>query len=234
MKGCLAVVGGLVVVGLLLMVGFCGYFVKKGMDIQKELQASFAQLDLTNRDFPFRKPATSRLEPAQLEKVLAMRARVAQGASATLKQFQEMERGENQDFRKIVDQIKEGVETLKRVPIDLEQELRSAKLSFDEYVWTLDTAYGTIFKAADKGNPEAVTVAKAVEDQLVDRRTPGRRAEQNFVMFKNRTMAAVDLDPSTVETVLQHRDALVGDVAALYLDTFLSRRGENLSFQTGK
>ncbi len=228
MKGCLAVVGGIVVVGLILMIGFCSYVVKKSIDVSKELEASFKQLETTNKDFPFTKPPTSKLDAAKLDQVIAIRSRVAQGASDTLKSFQDLENGGRPDVGEMIDTFKDAIEKMKHIPIELETELRAIRMSFDEYVWTLDTAYGTIFKAADKGNTAAAELAKSIHGQIVDTKALGPKSEETFNTFRNRTMAIVDLDPATLDLVMARKGALTGEKASLLFDFFMSGRGRNL------
>jgi hypothetical protein len=230
MKGCLAVVGGIVVIGIIVIVGGGVWFGTKMAKFSKEIEAAFAQLDSTNQDFPFAKPATSQLDPGRLDTVLAIRSRVAQGSRAVMQQFEQIER--SGDVSEAFDAMKDMFAEMKTVPQNLETELRAARISYDEFVWTVDTAYGTVFAAADQGNPQAVEAAKQIESMIVDATMPGAKSEEKFASFRNRAKASlIALDPATLDIVLARKEQLAGDKAYTMFDFFLSGRGEDIKIQ---
>jgi hypothetical protein len=229
MKGCLAVVGGLVVLVILVVVGFGGYFAKKAYDFGKEIEAAFTQLEATDSDFPFVAPANSKLDPQRLDAVLAARDRVARSSSEMLSKFEKMERDGNMEG--FMDAMKEMMGSMKKMPADLEAELRAIKMSYKEYVWTVDTAYGTIFAAADQGNPVAVELAKQIEASIVDAKMPGGKSEEKFRTFRDRTKASlVQLDPATCDLVLARGQLMTGDKAYSMFDFMISGKGKDMDF----
>lgn len=230
MKGCLAVVGGIVVLGIIVVIGGGVWFGTKMAKFGEEMEAAFAQLDVTNKDFPFAKPATSQLEAGKLDTVLAIRSRVAQGSRQVMQKFEEIEK--SGDVSDAFDAMKDMFAEMKTVPQNLETELRAARISYDEFVWTVDTAYGSIFAAADQGHPQAVEAAKQIEAMIVDAKMPGAKSEEKFATFRNRAKASlVALDPATLDLVLARKDQLTGDKSFTMFDFFMSGRGEDMQIQ---
>lgn len=227
MKGCLAVVGGLVVLGILIVVGGGIWFGTKMAKFGEEVEASFAQLESTNQDFVFTTPTNSQLDATKLDTVLAIRGRVANSSRDVMKKFEDIER--QGDVSGAIDAMKEMFAAMKSVPLALETELRAARISYKEFVWTVDTAYGTVFAAADQGHPQAAEIAKEVQSMIVDSKMPGGKSEQKYSTFRDRTKASlVALDPATLELVLARKDALSGDKAFTMFDFFLSGRGADV------
>jgi hypothetical protein len=229
MKGCLAVIGGLVILVVLVVIGAGGYFAKKMMDFGKEVEASFVQLEQTNVDHPFVRPATSRIEPERLDAVLALRERVVDPSRESLAEFERLQSGAATDVSDAIDAVKRLLGTMKQLPLSLERELRGEKMSFAEYVWILDTAYGSVFTAADRGNPLAKELETRLRAALIDKKAPGNRMEEKYQTFRNRTKASLnDLDDATVAAVLGNGERLVGDGAPVVFDFFISGKGEDI------
>lgn len=232
MKGCLAVVGVLLVLGIVVLVGGGFWVGKKFMEAGAAIQASFTVLEKTDADFPFTRPTDSRLNSERLDSVLAIRSKLVEAARPNLTKFEQIENEESND---ILGAFKESIAVMTQVPLDLEKELRLAQMSISEFLWTLDTVFGTVFAAADRGEARAVELAAKIETTFKPQDSANPELAKQFSEFRNRAKASlVAFDEASFELALARQDQLAPDFAYALFDRFVEDRGREFGFAKPK
>ncbi len=232
MKSCLAVVGGLVLLFIVLIVGCTGYAVYKGKGYAESIETAFNDLQATNAAFPFEIPEDGRLDPARVQTFLTVR----DGAVGPIEDVQkELDRLKEMDgsagsspwaaFKTGMGAVGEMFEAFAAVPRDLRKGLEAARMSYAEYEWITETVHATLIFAARDGEPEAEEMVQELEalsseefewnDKKMDYGSMRRRIERLAYSWKRENL----------DTILAAKEGVTGNAAKLILDSILIERG---------
>lgn len=222
MKGCLAVVGGIVVLIVIAMLAFGGYLGFKGYKAMEQFSTDMSRVEETsNVSFPFTAPPVSKLDPTRTalafairEKVSASLAEAAAGAEAAAK---------DKNLKGAFDMMTEFGDAFVGLPGRLEVELQTGKMSLAEYFWIVNTAHGSVFAAADQGDPSA----KELESKLIaTMKAPGmefgpggKKQAESFDDFRARMKASlIQFDGSSLGVIRGCGERYPGNRAEIMVD----------------
>ena len=223
MKGCLVFFGVLIGLVFLAIAGSCGFFVYKVKQSSEVFDASLVDArTATDQAFAFARPPTSRLDSARFDAALGVRERTGakfQGA------FEEMEKKSEpqsigEAFGFFSQMLTSMNEAFTGLPGDLRHELEAERMSFAEFTWNVQTAYGTVFTAADRGDADA----KALEDEI---REQGRHSnpiaggakKEDFERFREQAKASLtEYDPASLAIVLAAKERFPGRGVTTFVD----------------
>lgn len=227
MKGCLAVVGIIFLIFVLLIVGCSGFMIYKGKQYAEELDTAFEGLRSTNETFPYEQPADGLLVADRLPAFLEVR----KGAVVPIKEFFNRvsrleEQGDDMGFfqaiREAMGVVTDIVNAFKEVPKALETGLTAQQMSYDEYLWMTETIHITIVEAAEAGETEAQTILDELEETHQGVEVDIQDDKVSYSRMARRLGQENDgFEPLNLALILQNVDDLTGDVSQVLLDAIL-------------
>lgn len=227
MKGCLAVVGIIFLIFVLLIVGCSGFMIYKGKQYAEELDTAFEGLRTTNESFPYEQPEDGLLLADRLPAFLEVR----KGAAVPIQEFlirmtrleeQGDEMGPVQAIKEMMGMFSEMAGAFREVPAALETGLTSRKMSLAEYQWMTETIHLTIVEAAEAGEGEAQAILDEMEQSQGDNELDTGNGKVSYSRLARRLGQENDgFEPLNLALILQNADDLTGDVSQVLLDAIL-------------
>lgn len=234
MKACLASIGCLALIVLLLVAGGIGYGGLKMKRFREQAEATQARLEATDAAFPFAAAPDARLDSARFATFQAVRERVARPIAAIVEKFGAVERtvareaGPIDSFRAMFGFVTEAAGSFHEIHEQLAAELTARSMSWGEFRWIARRALETLLAAARDGDAEATRIVAELENAQTDFRAG---AESPFGSFSDLRRElerdAPAWHPADLAVILGATDAYAKDPSALLLDVWAIRMQSN-------
>ncbi len=219
MKGCLVVLAIGVVLIALLGAGTC-VVGQPLVESAQDYDAGISKVESsTDEMFPFTPTPETSLTAERFGQALRVREAMNKALDSEAGALLDFVHGHlelHEGLKQLRGAYGTGRKALVEVPLLLERELTAARMSLRELAWIVETAYGHVFAAADRGDARA----KAIDEQLLaiaGDRSLGADASLDILdRFRNRCEASIDaLDPRALEIILAAGERFPGAPSAI-------------------
>jgi hypothetical protein len=225
MKGCLAFVGALVVLVLLLGGGCVGYFAYQGKQVAERMDAGTKRLGEIDAKYPFAAAADAKLQPDRFARFVKIRGAMVVKTSKVFEDLKSIGRDGDSGFFSTMKQafgaMKGMITAMADAPAELATQLDAGQMSFAEYRWATSRMHGTLIAAAKAGNAEAQALNDAFEDGMRDLEQGNGKNEKKLTDVRAELAAAYPtFDPQELALILSMKDQLVADSPGFLVDMF--------------
>ena len=235
MKGCLAVVGGIVLLIVLLFSGCTGFVIYKGHQASERHDVAMARLSASNTTYAFTPPEDDHLDAERFERWLEARRGSTGPFESLFAEASGLEKlgedGEVGFFEAIsagIGAVKGITQAIIRAPGAVADSLDEQEMSFAEYNWTTEIVHATIERANEDGEEAATAMSDAI-DALLE----GVQATINEDEFDRDRLGDLadrieEWNPENMALLATHADAIVSDATVLLVDALTVNLAEEL------
>lgn len=223
MKGCLAFVGAIVLLVLVLGGGCVGYVAYQGKQMGEKMEAGKQRLDAVDAKFPFTPAADAKLTNDRFARYVKIRSSMV---AKTTKVFDDLKAVGSEDsgffggIKKFAGAMKGMFAAMADAPAELATLLEQGEMSFAEYRWSTSRMHGTLIAAAKAGNAEAQTLNTAFENSLREFEH-GNQNDKKIGDVRDELAAAYPtFDPQELALILSMKDQLQAESPGFLVDVF--------------
>ncbi|MFG0316157.1 MAG: hypothetical protein ACF8XB_02695 [Planctomycetota bacterium JB042] len=239
MKGCLAVVGVLTLLLVVLIAGCTGFVMYKGHELGQEHELALARLRQTN-SAAFAAPEDGLLAEDRLATWFRVRGEAVAPLDRMFSKAQDLKRMEDGDvgfFEGVsaaFGAVKGIAKSVMEVPGALATGLEGAGMSFDEYAWINGVVHATVRRAARAGEEPAVAMADAIDKSFdsVEMRSEGKEFDpERLDRLEDRIS---EWKPENLALISARAQDLTASPALLMLDVFALNMEDQLAGGTSE
>lgn len=234
MKGCLAVVGVLALLLVVLFAGCTGYFVYKGHQYGQKHEDALARLVTTNSAHPFTPPEDGRLDASRFAVYLEARSGATGPVEAMFARTGELEQmDEETGFFEAMSTafgaVKGIAQAVLEAPQALADSLAAQQMSFAEYDWINGVVHATIERAAEDGEEAATALEEAITATFGTMNATVNEDEYDRDALKELRDRISDWTPENLALIAAHSDQIAAGVQVLLVDVFTTNLADEMS-----